>query len=476
MSALFANPFLVLAGVPLALLGALFPLLRPDLLPPLLLVVASMVAVGIRIGGVAIYPSNVLVLAMAGSGILHGLRTGNVRFLPLHRVSLLSAAWILYLNLAVPGAGSLKRTMALGIFYLAFEGILQIVRSRAQLVSLRTWVTVSGVLATLYAVVTRSSSQFGARALGAFGNPNSLGLYLAGCLTMAFSLLLATRRRGRARLVPLLATTVIFYGLWISGSRGALVGAVAGCLFISLREMRRALLGATLLGLVFFGINLVEESNHGLGRMPQAVQVIPVVFENSKIWLGLNGFMETEFTAPPWIEPGVLRDFPQTFGARLMIWYQALVAALESPFYGVGVGNSYFSAVPFDSKTFNNAFNIYLLSFVEGGLFGFVLHLIWISMLIRHAVTVFGQADTSRVGDGLIGSALAFSLHGLVEDTYCGIFANWLIGVLLGALVSCSLAGAEEGAPASAVLGGRSWEELALSGPGSYPRPPRSVP
>jgi O-antigen ligase len=423
----------------LLFVGTLVVLLRPSYLFPILLVVAATINLKVRIGGIAIYPSNVLILATAAGMLFLGIRRRSLRLLRIHLISLLNMVWILFLALLLPGVGGLKRILALSIFYLAFESGIQGVRSRSSALNLRSWVIISGVLASIVAIITRSTSAFNHRAVGAFGNPNSLGMFLAGCLPLTFSQLLAARSGSKKRLVVLIATLIIFYGLWISGSRGALIGSLTGCLFLSLHEFRRAILGATILGMVLFLTNYVEESHHGLARMPHAFQVISVVFENSKVWLGLNGNLNTDFTAPPWIKPGVLQDFPQTFGARLMIWYQATLTGLHHPITGIGPGNSSFSAVPFDSKTFNNSFNIYLASFTEAGVVGLFLHLLWLKLIFSHALSILKESDSSRVGQGLVSSSLTFCIHGLLEDTYFGILSNWMIGLLFGSLVGYSV-------------------------------------
>ena len=428
-------PLAALLGI---VVGGLVTLLRPLLLFPALLVICPLFDFTMPLGPLAAHPNTLIVLALGVAMLPLHLQRRTLRVhLPLHGLSILIGFWILLGAGLQWGPNTTRRIMALAMMYLTFEVTLQSVRSVQDAVRLRQWIVLSSVLATVGAVLNRTAA-FGGRAVGYFGNPNSLGMYLAGCLPLTLSLVLAQRPGPRRRLT-MAAFAIAFYGLWISGSRGALVGALAGCALVTTRRLSRALLGALLLGSVFLGVTLIEESSHGLERVPNALEVAPVVFESSKIWLAVNGFSEATYAEPPWIEPRVLEDFPRTLGARMMIWYQAIMAGVHNPVLGIGPGNSNFSALPFDSKTFANCFNVVLAPWVEGGLPGFLLHLAWLAVIVGLLRRGMARDPPDRFALGVAGAFVAFLVHGMVEDTYFGIYANWLIGLILGAGVGYAL-------------------------------------
>jgi hypothetical protein len=211
-----------------------------------------------------------------------------------------------------------------------------------------------------------------------------------------------------------------------------------GSAALASRHLRQTVYAGIFLGLVLAGVTAVEESGHGLHRIPNAFTVAPAVFSHSRVWLSFAGFRAAEFSSPPWIEPQTLTDFPQSFGARMMVWYQALETAWENPVLGVGTGNSRFAAIPFDSKVFNNCFNIYISPLVEGGLPGFLLHLLWLRLILMACIAVLRRPHADRVGLGIAGATLAFLCHGMVEDSYFAIYANWMVGLTFAALMAAA--------------------------------------
>lgn len=437
---------IALASVLASALGGAMVFLAPGILLPLLLVVSSVFDIAIRAGPVAVHPSNLLLLAFAAGLFLLRIRQGELRVGRVQAMNGVIGAWILLCGVALPGPGTTRRLLALGLMYVAFEASYQAMRTRTDLKHLREWIAVAGALATLRAWTNRSPELFNGRAFGVFGNPNALGMFLAGTLPLTLSLILS-RATGWPRRMAVLAFTTSAYGLWISGSRGALIGALVGCVLVASRHLRQTLVAGLFLGLVLAGVTAVEESGHGLHRIPNAFRVAPVAFENSKVWLAFAGFETAEFTSPPWMDPGTLQDFPQSFGARMMVWYQALRTAGAHPWMGVGTGNSRFAAIPFDSKVFNNCFNIYLSPLVEGGVPGFLLHLLWVRMLLAAALRLVRHSDPDRVGVGYSGAAIAFLCHGVVEDSYFAIYANWIIGLVFGALMAASEQAGASGDP-----------------------------
>ncbi len=420
----------------LAFLGAALLLKRPMLLFPIMLLVPSVFDYAVPLGPIKVHPNNILLLALAtGIGALR-LRQKKIRLDPCHLILVATILWILFNCMLQAGPRTFRRILALALMYLSFETTYQAISDQEDLSRLRTWIALSGGLASITGWILRNPSYFNGRAYGSFGNPNALGMYLAGCLPLTLSLVMGETRPYLKRFMSFVFVLTL-YGLWISGSRGALVGAIGGCIFVISRHIKQAILAGAVLGSCFLFVNTIEESSHGFERMPNAAEIAPVVFENSKIWLAYNGFEEASFDQPIWVSPKEIDAFPRSLGARMMIWYQAVRAGFKNVLLGLGPGNSLFAAVPFDSKVFNNCFNIYLSSFVEAGIPGLVLHLLWLQLLLSSIFQGLVREDPLKLFAGTGGATLAFFFHGLVEDTYFGIYSNWLIGMVFAMTILC---------------------------------------
>lgn len=423
---------LSLAVTALALLVAFF---RPHLALTGLLVVAPTFDARIPLGIMVAHPSGILVLGCAATGLVTRLRTGfRPSLTRTDLAGLASVAWLLVtLGLANFEPAGIRRVSALLIMAAGYLAGRTLVNNAAALQRLRDSVALSAFLAAVIALFVALPGVAG-RGVGNFGNPNALGLYLACGLPFTLS---AAVRPSRPALGPpaWLAVVLAAWCLTASGSRGALVGVLAGVAYMMTRQVRRALMLAAATGVLLLLVSLFETGRSDLARIPAALEVAPEVLESSKIWLATNGFIEASYVAPPFIDPAVLASFPKTMGARMMIWYQALVVAWSHPLLGIGPGESNFSGVPFDSKTFANCFNIYLATLVEGGLPSLLLHLVWMGCVVASLYRLYRRSRIPpELVDALGGALLAASIHGIIEDTYFAIYVNWMIGLLAGAV------------------------------------------
>lgn len=404
-----------------------------------LLVVAPVYDVKVRVPLVTLHPSGILLL-MTALLVGVGWARGQLRR-PLRGVDLVGLGfllWFLIRALQVGGGAAIKRVIALGMVGLAYLVGSLLVRGAARREAFSRWILVSGILASIGAYFLRVA---GGRAVGNFGNPNSLGMYLAGCIPLAAAYLMSRPDRTSLRRQWVwLGILAMVAGLYLSGSRGALVGTVAGLALVLTRRMDRALWGLALGSFVAFA-SLAFEGGASLGSLPRAIMNAGKTIEVSKYWLAYNGFIEASFTEAPFVDPEVFTEIPQSLGARLMIWVQASRAAAAHPFLGIGPGQSYFSGVPFDSKAFTTCFNVHLLVLVETGLVGILFHTAWLYLILRQLLDGLRRArsESDRMfGVGLMGSLGALFVHGLIEDSYFTIYANWLIGLLVGAAAAMS--------------------------------------
>ncbi len=418
---------------PILLAAGWLALARPQALLGFLLLVSSAVDAQMPLGAFDAHPSGIILLVTVLTTGFRAL-TGAIawRFTRLDGLTLALAGWVLVTAALTEGRGTTGRVLALGMFLSAFVTARLLVRDRPSLERYGSNLSLAGLIAALVAVILLPGSHHMGRSSGAFGNPNSLGMFVGLSVPMQVARMLVPRPGG-SRIPGLLMVLATLGGLWVSGSRGGLVGALAGAFYVATRNLGRSLGLAFLVTLGFATATLYQHSPHGFSRIPHAISVAPRVFETSKVWLAVNGFMEAEFTEAPWVEPDLLADFPQTMGARMMIWYQAVTAGLANPWTGIGPGRSWFTGVPFDSKTFSVGFNIYLSSFVETGFPGLLLHVAWLATILVSLLGIRRRLGPVPEEVGLRGAILAVMLHGLVEDTYFGIHVNWAIGLCFGA-------------------------------------------
>jgi len=136
--------------------------------------------------------------------------------------------------------------------------------------------------------------------------------------------------------------------------------------------------------------------------------------------------------------------------ARYVLWVEAVKTIKEYPLTGVGFGNWLRIPIPYNAKTFDNAFNMFLTAGVEMGMVGMLL-LAWVifAPLIRGITMILKVDDTfwRHILMGLTASIVGTFVHGMVEDPVYMIFTNWVFGICIGLVyASANIIKAEQSA------------------------------
>ena len=231
------------------------------------------------------------------------------------------------------------------------------------------------------------------RALGyLYGSPNNLALFL----DRAFPLLLALTLFGsgpRRRLLYALSLLIVGAALFLTFSKGALLLALpATILFIALvRGGKTAWLGA------------------GSGLILLAVALIPI--------------SRTErFQSTFSLQPGSTAFF------RLKVWQSAWAMLQDFPLTGVGLDNflyqyrtRYILPEAWQEPNLSHPHNLFLDFGTRLGLGGIFILLWLLWQFWRGAIAAYRrctQANTQALLLGLMGSMVAFFVHGLIDNAY----------------------------------------------------------
>ncbi|MCK9225251.1 MAG: O-antigen ligase family protein, partial [Candidatus Muirbacterium halophilum] len=117
--------------------------------------------------------------------------------------------------------------------------------------------------------------------------------------------------------------------------------------------------------------------------------------------------------------------------ARVTLWTDALSQFRNSPLFGIGVGNFVGSAIPYDSKSFNIAFNMFITILCENGVTGLLIYIwIWISVFYSSFTFYFKSKDEDFINLTffVIISLIAINIMSIAEDPIVAIMANWVTG------------------------------------------------
>jgi O-antigen ligase/polysaccharide polymerase Wzy-like membrane protein len=307
-----------------------------------------------------------------------------------------------------------------------------------------TFIAVAGVFELFHsydqAVVPATRGQ-GARYNGIGQNPNQIAMLLALALPLALWAFVEARSRfGKTAAVGLF----VFFdaSLVASGSRGAIVGAFAGCVafaFVTLRR-RRAL---SLLALAaFFALNVLVTQlpptaetepilNPEFGRQPK----LSAQDLNSRLPL------ESEFGFPGENAPAGKRTLIFSSG-RSQAWVGAFEQAFERPLLGYGFGT--------EERVFVDRYYLFVGERVENSYLGTLLQLgpLGVGLLVlvlglplatwlRRRTLLL--SDSARVGAAAGGVAAAGLVLAVPQSFLTSVGSPpaapfWLSLFLLGAL------------------------------------------
>lgn len=414
--------------------------------------------------------SELLMAALLAGLVLRGV-VDRQRALVLPPVLWALAAFIALAALSLPGAAALGLGLKEVVRWLEFGLVVLLSANLAGSPRVQRRLLLVLVLAALSQALLGLAQVFGGQALpsyfvgnvvrasGSFGQPNPYGGYLALGLVVAYSLWLipwrsekppcpaerseASVSRGqrdgpsaalrvtavvaepRARRVSLSrqgwlwpgAALVIAAALVISQSRGALSGAAAGVLVVSLFGGRRGLI-------IIGGIVILAGGVLSLGT----VRLLPAAIADRLLAVG-------DFFGVA--DPTGIKVTDENFALvqRLVIWRTAIDLARARPWTGIGWGN-FPSGYPAVAPAFwaqfppEHAHNYYLTLAAETGLLGLAGHLIWAIGCVWAFLARIVRSARVIVAAGL-GTLAAFLVHNL-SDVLAVHSIPLIIALLLG--------------------------------------------
>ncbi len=207
------------------------------------------------------------------------------------------------------------------------------------------WAVVVALLLESLVTIHNGRDGSGGRALGSLGQPNELGTFLAMYVVVAMALLPGVKRNW-ARLMLVATTVAGTIAVFMSVSRGAIIGLVCGLLFVGLRSSRwMAVL--TLLALL-----------------------------SSPLWVPdymMERFTETEVTVKGTDET----ELEGSAQARIDTWHALTDIISEHPLDGVGFTGLHYvlpetgDALGLEVK--DSSHNTYLRFQAEMGILGFIV-------------------------------------------------------------------------------------------------------
>ncbi|MFW5782051.1 MAG: O-antigen ligase family protein [Candidatus Muiribacteriaceae bacterium] len=350
----------------------------------------------VRIAFVNIYVSNALIIITVAFMILDRLlgRREKLNHTPLELPLMLFTIFaIVTLNMDTLSI-QLKRIMAYTIFTLSFLMTVNLINSRKQLnrvLDLMYYATLAGSIYIIYTFIFLRFRGSVMRGFGNFVNPNAAGEYLI--LVLPIIIYYAVKRQN---LLYRLGIPVMVFALVATVSRAAIVSLV----------------------LAFVVINTFFKKNYWY-------------------FLGTVLFIIALLFYPPVYSRlmNIINFTDNSLLARVTLWTDALRQFSQNYIVGVGAGNFFGSALPFDAKTFNGAFNQFLTVLVEMGVIGFVLYL-WttVTLFISNLQALFKNKDRylKNIALSVLTSVLAFQSLSMAEDPLMAIMANWAYGIILG--------------------------------------------
>ncbi len=220
-------------------------------------------------------------------------------------------------------------------------------------------------------------------------NPNMTGGLLAMFLPPALALTWRSQHRMQ-RLLALITFLAISAGLLLTQSRGAILGALVALALVTALLSPKMRLAWWLIGIVGLALAAVKG----------------------------NDLLQTFMTAD------ASRSSVYSLAQRMELWERALNIGADFSFTGIGMG-SFLEVLPLLYPTFlvtvtadvPHAHNLYLQTLVEMGIPGLLLslafYMILASVLVRRIRLNDGGNQVMAVG--LLGSLVAFLVHGIVD-------------------------------------------------------------
>ncbi len=246
-----------------------------------------------------------------------------------------------------------------------------------------------------------------ARVFSTLYNPNVLGSYLIFIVATGMGCLdFANRRRGTLLAVVIIAALLC---LFFTFSRGAWLGlAISVLLFLYWRQEKKYIIGML------------------------SVVAVLILIDSQQLWARIN--------------PQALKQ-DTSMAYRLEIWQTALRIFQDHPFWGTGMGTTWYYIPQYSNSisTFiAHSHNLYLHLAVEAGFFGLFAFLILVGGIMFMNYDVYHNSRSPRqrgialgllVGftgimvQGFVDAAITAPQFGMLFWTYCGISKNlWEMG------------------------------------------------
>ena len=331
------------------------------------------------------------------------------------------AVIVLSIAVAISRTAVIKETLKWGEVLVVVSATWLFIRSERQALWLACAAIVAGFAEALlgcaqYVLATGLLGPGGAsvRVFGTFDQPNPYGGYLNMSLPIALALTVFGRD-PRMRWVTGGASVVMLFALYLSGSRGALLGLVAALVVLAavgLRIERKTLIGlaiaAPLLAIAWFA------------------HLIPARIENKL--LAQFRVNDVSLTAQ-------LNDANYSTIERLAHWVAGLRMFQAHPLLGVGAGN-YSAAyatykVPGWDESLTHAHNYYINAAAETGalgllaLLGVIAVAIWVAWRATRAADWRSAArrtlagiDARAVAMGCAAVVVALCVHNFTDDLF----------------------------------------------------------
>ncbi|MGA9768297.1 MAG: O-antigen ligase family protein [Blastocatellia bacterium] len=278
-------------------------------------------------------------------------------------------------------------------------------------------------------------------AFGPFANRNHYAGYMEMLALLPLALILARGVRKASWVFYGFAASIMSLSIFISLSRGGMVGLMAGMAFVlvmSARFGRRTRVkGESRL--------IVERSGSGLKRTG-AVVVCAIVIAAGIFWIGAEGLVNR---AAQSIDQMKASNDKASLFYRQEIWKDTLKLFKANPVVGAGLG-AYETVFPIYARhdglfVVNYAHNDYLQALSDGGIIGFGLALLFIVLLFRTVARSLKSEDPLLAGLALGCGAGVFSIlvHSMF-DFNLQIPSNALLFLFLSAVLSRIAAGVDE--------------------------------
>jgi len=286
-------------------------------------------------------------------------------------------------------------------------------------------------------------------AFGPFANRNHYAGYMEMLTPLPLALVLARGVRKESWVFYGFAAAIMGMSIFVSLSRGGMVGLMAGMAFVIVmsarfgKRLERAKMNAESRGEKRF---IVERSSSRLKRTGAAI-ACAIAIAVGIFWIGAEGLVNRAAQSIDQMKSS--SDEKASLFFRQEIWKDTLKLFRANPVLGVGLG-AYETVFPIYARhdgmfVVNYVHNDYLQALSDGGIVGLGLALLFIVLLFRAVARSLKSPDPLLAGLALGCGAGVFSLlvHSMF-DFNLQIPSNALLFLFLSAVLSRIAASVDE--------------------------------